>query len=548
MATITDFATRQLDIAQLTALQAKHTQQLLELQQRQQAEMIALLSRKDSPKLLTVQLDCDPRDVEAVDRCEEMLLRHEPATAPRTLLNIRNNLKGLQTQQFTLNLKLAIDALRKQNIVVRPTPNSAQYGCVATAAVADALNQPDAPSSLFVCSVGEIVNRWLLWHTVLPEVTPFYAVKCNPDKALVSSLAALGAGFDCASAEELKLVTQDFGLNGDRVIFANPCKFYEHVQYAESAGIDLMTLDTIDELHKIVAYHPRAKLVIRLMVDDSQSLMPFSVKFGVNEDEVKELLKACSAAGADVHGFAFHVGSGCLSASAYESALKTARNAFDAAIALGFNPRLLDIGGGFSGSEDDVVPFSTVAATIRPLLRSLFPGIKVIAEPGRFFAAKPYSFAVTINTTRVRFRSLAQLKIVNTVSCALDKDDVARTESLLVPSPACSVSSDSEIVKEVLYYLSDGVYGAFNSVVMDHHHPMPLLDPRSAQKGLARTPTERSCLFGPTCDSLDVIASDVSLPLLARGEHLWFKSHGAYTLAASSNFNGMPSAGRVYYC
>ena len=37
------------------------------------------------------------------------------------------------------------------------------------------------------------------WMRLFPNVTPFYAVKCNSDPVLVKVLAELGAGFDCAS-------------------------------------------------------------------------------------------------------------------------------------------------------------------------------------------------------------------------------------------------------------------------------------------------------------------------------------------------------------
>ena len=44
-----------------------------------------------------------------------------------------------------------------------------------------------------------MLNRYDKWTSALPGVQPFYAVKCNPDKAIIKTLAALGAGFDCAS-------------------------------------------------------------------------------------------------------------------------------------------------------------------------------------------------------------------------------------------------------------------------------------------------------------------------------------------------------------
>lgn len=39
----------------------------------------------------------------------------------------------------------------------------------------------------------------------MPRVQPFYAVKCNPEPAIMKLLMAMGAGFDCASKAELQM-------------------------------------------------------------------------------------------------------------------------------------------------------------------------------------------------------------------------------------------------------------------------------------------------------------------------------------------------------
>lgn len=44
------------------------------------------------------------------------------------------------------------------------------------------------------------------WGRLMPRVHPCYAVKCNPDEGLLSVLAAMGAGFDCASEAEISQV------------------------------------------------------------------------------------------------------------------------------------------------------------------------------------------------------------------------------------------------------------------------------------------------------------------------------------------------------
>lgn len=50
-----------------------------------------------------------------------------------------------------------------------------------------------------VVDLGAVLRLFRTWAGAMPRVTPYYAVKCNNDPALLSMLAALGAGFDCAS-------------------------------------------------------------------------------------------------------------------------------------------------------------------------------------------------------------------------------------------------------------------------------------------------------------------------------------------------------------
>ena len=70
----------------------------------------------------------------------------------------------------------------------------------------------------------------------MPRVTPFYAVKCNPDAAIMRCLAALGCGYDCASAREMADVLA-MGVPPRRIIFAAPCKRPADLAYAVAAGV-----------------------------------------------------------------------------------------------------------------------------------------------------------------------------------------------------------------------------------------------------------------------------------------------------------------------
>ena len=50
-----------------------------------------------------------------------------------------------------------------------------------------------------VVDLGQVFELHAGWEEALPAIRPFYAVKCNEDPLLLKTLAALGAGFDCAS-------------------------------------------------------------------------------------------------------------------------------------------------------------------------------------------------------------------------------------------------------------------------------------------------------------------------------------------------------------
>ncbi len=101
--------------------------------------------------------------------------------------------------------------------------------------------------AFYVLDLGLLVRLFQEWVQAMPRVKPFYAVKCSPDPALLTTLAALGAGFDCASKAEIAQVL-DLGVSTERIVFANPCKIQSHVAYAASVGVNIMTFDSESEV------------------------------------------------------------------------------------------------------------------------------------------------------------------------------------------------------------------------------------------------------------------------------------------------------------
>ena len=118
--------------------------------------------------------------------------------------------------------------------------------------------------AFFLCDLGTVIRQHEDWSRLCPGISPFYAVKCNNDPAILQTLALLGTGFDCASRAEIEQVLQ-MGVSPERIIFANPCKIKSHVMFAKQNKVAMMTFDDEHELEKIKKIYPEAKLVLRIL-------------------------------------------------------------------------------------------------------------------------------------------------------------------------------------------------------------------------------------------------------------------------------------------
>ena len=74
----------------------------------------------------------------------------------------------------------------------------------------------------------------------MPRVRPHYAIKCNQEPILLSAVAALGCGFDCASSAE-DGAALDAGADPDDIVFAATCKRPADLRCVVSHGIRVCT-------------------------------------------------------------------------------------------------------------------------------------------------------------------------------------------------------------------------------------------------------------------------------------------------------------------
>lgn len=410
-------------------------------------------------------------------------------------------------------------------------------------------NKSEDEDPFYVVDLSTVVKKLKDWKEMLPRVRPFYAVKCNGDPLLSNLLARAGCGFDCASKTEIEYALS-MGVPADKIIYANPCKQSSMLRYARAQNVCMMTADNVEELHKISSVFPEAKVVIRIAVDDSKSVCRFNSKFGAPQHEWDQLLRTCADLSLNVVGFSFHVGSGCGDLKPFADAVASAKDAFAAAQAYGFTPYILDCGGGFPGTDDGNFTFREVAMTISDAIEHHFPaseGVQVFAEPGRYMACASHTYAVAVIAKRQLSESqLADTAEIESFGARPTKDDDVYEEVMGAQHDSGfgggPVHSDEQgKVPEVAVYINDGVYGSFNCVVFDHAEVYPrVLGDRA---GAVTVPTK---IFGPTCDSIDVVMGCTRLPPLSVGDWLFFEDMGAYTRCAASNFNGQ-GAHSVHY-
>lgn len=410
-------------------------------------------------------------------------------------------------------MKYNDDDLPMVETICGPIPSMAEL----VQAKIKSLEASGSDDAFFIGDLGDIVSKFRQWKSLLPRVEPFYAVKCNQDSHVVRLLADLGVGFDCASKLEINQILE-MGVDPSRIIYANPCKQSSFVKFAARKNVDLMTFDNEAELVKIKALFPHARLVLRILPTTQFKVQcELGNKFGCHPKNVETLLLKAQELDLNVMGISFHVGSGAEEAEAFACAVKQAHEAFEMAQAIGFDMQLLDVGGGFPGQESAPITFKEVAVVLNQALDQYFPSesnVRIIAEPGRFFVASAFTLAVNIIAKKVVARDLSDNN---------GPPDGRHNSQSLTQNDEPSY----------MYYVNDGVYGSFNSLMYDHAHVEP-----NVLK--SKDSLFSSSVWGPTCDGLDCIMEECRLPKMEVGEWIYFPDMGAYTMAAGSTFNGMP--------
>jgi ornithine decarboxylase len=359
------------------------------------------------------------------------------------------------------------------------------------------LNAMTEATPFLVCDRSSVERRYEELTDLLPELSVFYAMKCNSAGPVLGTLAGLGSSFEVASPAELRMATAT-GVPAADVLYSNPVKAPGHIAEAHAAGLNRFAFDSEGELHKLALHAPGASVYARLRVNDEASLFPLSKKFGMSVDEAARLLEQASHLGLVPYGVTFHAGSQCTNPMAWDRALEDCAAVMRQLLRQGIRLRMVNLGGGLPARYTTPVPeVALIAAVIRTALTRLPYQPEVLAaEPGRYLVAESGVLAASV--------------------IGLDHRDGQRWAFLDV----------------------GGYNGMMEAVQTGGRWLFPLLTSRPDHFRSASVPT---VVTGPSCDSSDTMFYDAPLPAtLEVGDRVYIGSAGAYTSTYASTFNGFP--------
>ncbi len=350
-----------------------------------------------------------------------------------------------------------------------------------------------------VVDLDVVRANYAAFSRALPDTRVFYAVKANPDAAILKTLADLGSCFDCASTGEIDMVMAA-GAGAERISFGNTIKKERDIERAHKLGVRLFAVDSYEEVEKVARVAPGAKVFCRILCDGAGAEWPLSRKFGCEPEMAADVLEHAHRLGLTAHGVSFHVGSQQKNVNAWDQALASAAGIFRECAVRGISLAMVNLGGGFPTKYlQDVPAAAAYGEAIFSSLRKHFGNEipQTIMEPGRGMVGNA---------------------------------GLIETEVVLI-----SKKAESDTLRWV--YLDIGKFGGL-AETMDEAIRYPLRTPRDGDD------TTACVLAGPTCDSADVMyeKTPVHLPVsLAIGDKIPIEACGAYTTTYSAvSFNGFP--------
>lgn len=359
---------------------------------------------------------------------------------------------------------------------------------------------------VYVYSTATLVRHYRVFEEALAGLPHLicYALKANPNLAVVRLLASLGAGADVVSEGEYRRALAA-GIPGDRIVFSGVGKTRDEMRLALENGIRQFNVESEPELRALsevaASMGLRAPIAIRVNPDvDALTHAKIATgksenKFGIPIARARDVYaEAARLPGIEVVGIDVHIGSQLTALAPFEQAFGKLAELAQVLRADGHEIRRLDLGGGLGipyrrANEAPPLPFD-YGEVIRRTVGHL--GCEIEIEPGRLIAGN-----AGVLLSRVIYLKEGEGRDFLIVDAAMN--------DLLRPA----------------------LYDAWHDIV-------PVLEPAA---GTVMQPLD---VVGPVCETGDTFATRRPLPPLGEGDLIAFRSAGAYGATMASEYNSRP--------
>jgi diaminopimelate decarboxylase len=346
-----------------------------------------------------------------------------------------------------------------------------------------------------------------------------YALKANPNLAVIDLLAKEGAGFDIVSGGELARV---LAVGGDpkKIIFSGVGKSSAEIDHALEVGVGCFNVESIEELHRLSARAQHAgktaKVSLRVNPNVDAKTHPYistglkQNKFGIaHEQALSSYQLAASLPMLEVVGIDCHIGSQITDLAPFMAALEKVLELMEAIEASGIALHHLDLGGGLGISYEGETPPSRKA-----LFDALFARIDQHPIGKRCQLMFEFGRSLVGNAGAL----LTRIEYLKPAPSKADRGANEASKSFAIVDAAMN-----DLMRPALYQ-------AYHGVTEVRQRP--------------EIQAKVYDIVGPVCESGDWLAKDRTLKAVS-GDLLAFKSAGAYGMSMSSNYNSRSRAVEV---
>ena len=355
----------------------------------------------------------------------------------------------------------------------------------------------------FYCySSNTIVQKYKEFEKSLKyfDKTICYAVKANPNVAILKMLAKLGAGAEVVSEGELKRALIA-GIHPKKIVFSGVGKKAEEIIFAIKKNILQINIESEDELKMIenIANRLKKKVQIGIRVNpniDAETHKKITTgrqedKFGLNIRMVEKIFKKYKYnQNLDVVGLSVHIGSQIMSINPFKKTFLKLKKFINKINNKEKIIKVLDLGGGIgiNYKNEKAIAIKDYVKIILNLCNDL--NCKLIVEPGRMLVAES-----GILVTKVLF---------------VKKNK--KTNFLVIDAGM------NDLMRPALY---------------DAYHEIKNIKNSRGNKKLYT-------IVGPICETADTFVKNILLNKINSEDFLFISNVGAYGSSMSSSYNSRP--------